>query len=322
VSNGGGAYGSDGRNENAGYGAYRSKERNGSAGYGTGYAEDERIESPKMGESFSAAGLGAIGMLAMPVARPLAVLACVLGIIGLVMSVIVVIVLYAIAGAFAVSGVFITVVSFILAPQDISVTIFLGGGGLAFIGAGLMTGALNYMLGRAIFKGIANLSGRIRHKRVKVRRDIFNYAYTGAGRDYPYTDYTNGNPGDYTARPNASRDYPHTDTNYTDGNQGDYTARPNAGQDYPYTDTNYTNGNPSDYTAQPNAGQDYPYTDTNYTDGNPDDPARPDAEANHPYTNGNASDYTPQPDAGGPAPSNAKNARPYPGVRIEDRPTS
>jgi hypothetical protein len=69
------------------------------------------------------------------------------------------------------------------------------------------------MLGRAIFKGIANLSGRIRHKRVKVRKEIFNYTYTGANRSYPYTEGSAGTEDD-TAPSDTS--YP-----YTDGNAGD-----------------------------------------------------------------------------------------------------
>jgi uncharacterized membrane protein len=170
-----------GQREPYGDESYAQREPYGGAGYDPGYGADEsegeRDESPKMGESFSAAGLGALGMLAMPVARPLAILACVLGIIGLVFSVIAVAGIFIAAGALAAGGVFITVVSFVLISQDVTVTIFLGGAGVAFIGVGLLIGALNYLLGRAIFKGIANLSGRIRHKRVKVRRETFNYVY-------------------------------------------------------------------------------------------------------------------------------------------------
>jgi uncharacterized membrane protein len=148
-----------------------------STGEGTPYG-------PNMSESFSAAGLGAMSMLSMPVARPLAVLACVSGIFGLVIGVIVVAALYCAAGALAICGVISFGVSFILLPQDPMVTLFLAGTGVALVGAGLVIGILNYLLGRAIFKGIANLSGRIRHRRVKVRKEIFNYNYA----------YTDGNP--------------------------------------------------------------------------------------------------------------------------------
>ncbi|MDR1292238.1 MAG: DUF1700 domain-containing protein [Clostridiales Family XIII bacterium] len=222
------AYGSGEGNESADYGAGYDANQTPEYDYDAGGPEDESAESPNMGESFSAAGLGVLGMLSMPVARPLAVLACVLGIIGLIMGVIVVVVIYAVAGTFAAAGVAVTVVSGMIAPQDLSVMIFLVGGGMAFIGAGLLIGALNYMLGRAIFKGIANLSGRIRHKRVKVRKEIFNYTYTGAGRDY---SHTNGNSNYYTTQQNAGTDYP-----YTDGNTETYTAQPDAEADYPYTD--------------------------------------------------------------------------------------
>jgi hypothetical protein len=65
-------------------------------------------------------------------------------------------------------------------PQEPATTALLAGTGAALIGAGLIVGALNYLLGRAIFRGIANLSGRIRHKRVKIRREAFNYSYAYA----------------------------------------------------------------------------------------------------------------------------------------------
>jgi uncharacterized membrane protein len=134
----------------------------------------EEGANPRMGESLSAAGLGALGMLSLPVAKPLAVFACVLGIMGLAFSVIAVISLYIVAGALAISGAFCVIVSIMVVTQDVSVTIFLAGAGIAFLGAGLLIGTLNSLLGRAIFKGIANLSGHIRHKRVKVRKEIFN----------------------------------------------------------------------------------------------------------------------------------------------------
>jgi uncharacterized membrane protein len=153
-------------------------------GAGGGGAEAGASRGPNMSESFSAAGLGAMSMLSMPVARPLAILACVLGIIGLVLGVIIVAVLYVSAGMIAVCGAAFFATSFMLLPQDPTVTLFLAGAGVAFIGTGLVIGALNYLLGRAIFKGIANLSGRIRHRRVKVRKEIFNYTYA----------YTDGNP--------------------------------------------------------------------------------------------------------------------------------
>jgi uncharacterized membrane protein len=136
------------------------------------------IENPKMGESISAAGLGAIGMLSMPVARPFAVLACVLGIIGLVLSVSVVVGLFIVAGALAISGLMIAIVSFILILQSVSVTLFLVGAGVALMGAGLLIGMLTSLLGHVIFKGIANLSGIIRHKRIKIRKENFSYTYT------------------------------------------------------------------------------------------------------------------------------------------------
>ncbi|MDR1042576.1 MAG: DUF1700 domain-containing protein [Clostridiales Family XIII bacterium] len=241
----------------------------------------ERTESPNMGESFSAAGLGAIGMLSMPVARPFAILACVVGIIGLIMSVTVVVALYAAAGAFAVSGLVATAVSVMIAPQDIFVTIFLAGFGIALIGAGLLTGALNYMLGRAIFKGIANLSGRIRHKRVKVRRDIFNYTYKGADRGYPYTD-GGADTSNYTSQPGTGAGYPYTDEHAT--------------ENYPHTE-----GRADDYTSQPGTGAAYPYTDGH-------------APENYPYTDNNT-------DTDNPArqPANASEP-PAQGVRVEDRP--
>jgi uncharacterized membrane protein len=170
-----------------------------------GAAEEGTHRGPNMSESFSAAGLGAMSMLSMPVARPLAVLACVLGIIGLVLGVIVVVALYVSAGAIAVCGAAFFVTSFMLLLQDPTVTLFLAGAGVALIGTGLVIGALNYLLGRAIFKGIANLSGRIRHRRVKVRKEIFNYNYA----------YTGGNPyvadaqdsGAYAADLNATGPY-------------------------------------------------------------------------------------------------------------------
>jgi uncharacterized membrane protein len=330
-----GSYGSDVHGGGAYAGAYESDGRHGKAGSAsyTVESEYEKAESPKMGESFSAAGLGAIGMLSMPVARPLAVLACVLGIIGLVMSAIVVAVLYAVAGAFMVSGVFVAVVSFILAPQDISVTVFFAGGGLAFIGAGLLIGALNYMLGRAIFKGIANLSGRIRHKRVKVRKDIFNYTYTGADRGYPYTY---GGAGNYTAQPDARAGYPYSDRYtgagsytaqpdaradypYTGGNTGagNYTERPGAGEGYPYTDGSADAGS---YTAQPNEGSDYPYTEGDSAPGNYT--AQSNSDTDYPYTDESADDsdwqFTDANEADSNDDTDAQNAR---GVRVEDRPT-
>jgi uncharacterized membrane protein len=159
------------------YGAHPESGRNDSSG--------ENPKSPGMGESISAAGLGAIGMLAMPIARPLAVLACVLGIIGLVLGVIVVVALFIAAGAIAVGGAFCSIVSLMILPQDIYTAMFVGGAGLACVGAGLILGALNSLLGRAIFKGIANLSSRIRHKRVKIRKETFNYSYAYAGEAAP-----------------------------------------------------------------------------------------------------------------------------------------
>jgi uncharacterized membrane protein len=140
-------------------------------------ASADVVQRPGMSESFSAAGLGALGMLSMPVARPLAVLACVLGIFGLVLGVIVVAVIFAAAGAVAVGGAFCFATSFMLIPQYVSSAVFLAGAGLACLGVGLVIGTLNYMLGRAIFKGIAILSGRVRHKKIKINKEKFNYSY-------------------------------------------------------------------------------------------------------------------------------------------------
>ncbi|MDR2163599.1 MAG: hypothetical protein LBO70_06650 [Clostridiales Family XIII bacterium] len=152
---------------------------------------------PGMGESFSAAGLGAIGMLSMPVARPLAVLACILGIMGLVIGVIVVVAIFFSAGALVVAGAVTLFMSFWLTYPEFSTVLFLAGAGAACIGGGLVIGVLNYLLGRAIFKGIANLSGRIRHKRVKIRKENFNYSYAYTN-EYSYT-YTDGATGTYGA---------------------------------------------------------------------------------------------------------------------------
>jgi uncharacterized membrane protein len=131
----------------------------------------------RLGESISASWLGTVGMLGMPIARPFAVLAFVIGIIGLVLCVIVVAAIYAAAGSLAVSGIASLGMAFVLLAQDASVAVFFFGCGMAGLGAGLVIGVLNYMLGRAIFKGIANLSGRIRRGRVKIRKETFHYSY-------------------------------------------------------------------------------------------------------------------------------------------------
>jgi uncharacterized membrane protein len=134
--------------------------------------------NPKLRESISASWLGTVGMLGMPIARPFAVLAFVLGIIGLVLSVIVVVAIYIAAGILAISGAVFFGVSFAVIAQDVSVAILLAGSGLICMGFGIVFFVLNLLLGRAIFKGIANLSGRIRHKRVKIRKDAFHHSYT------------------------------------------------------------------------------------------------------------------------------------------------
>jgi uncharacterized membrane protein len=134
-------------------------------------------------ESISASWLGTVGMLGMPIARPFAVLAFVLGIIGLVLSVIVVVAIYITAGALAICGAALFGVSLALLVQDVSVAVLLAGSGLACIGAGIVIFVLNLLLGRAIFKGIANLSGRIRHKRIKIRKEAFRYDYTYDNRE-------------------------------------------------------------------------------------------------------------------------------------------
>jgi uncharacterized membrane protein len=155
--------------------------------------------NPKLRESLSASWLGTVGMLAMPVARPFAVLAFVLGIIGLVCCVIVVAAIFAIAGALIISGAALFVLSFAVLAQDPSVTVFFIGFGLANLGIGTVVFILNMLLGRAIFKGIANLSGRIRHKRVKVRKDAFRYNYT-YGNTYATPGQT---PAQFTAQTQA-----------------------------------------------------------------------------------------------------------------------
>jgi uncharacterized membrane protein len=194
---GSGGYGADTNGYGGGANGYGAAAGQGgpmSGGPGpAGAGADGEAGSPNLGESFSAAGLGAIGMLAMPVARPLAVLACVLGIFGLVLAVIVVAAIFAVAGALVFGGVVSASVGFMLLPQDGVVTLFLAGTGAAIVGAGLILGVLNSLLGRAIFKGIANLAGRIRHKRVKVRKEIFNYRYTNdrPGSDGQRPFYTN-----------------------------------------------------------------------------------------------------------------------------------
>jgi uncharacterized membrane protein len=188
-TNGGanGAHANDEPHDRMSYSVYGDAGAHGNTDgvYAGGGAERGTPRGPNMSESFSAAGLGAMSMLSMPVARPLAVLACVLGIFGLVLGVIVVAALYFSAGVIAICGAAFFATSFMLLPQDPTVTLFLAGSGVALIGLGLVIGALNYLLGRAIFKGIANLSGRIRHKRVKVRKEIFNYNYAYTGEN-PY----------------------------------------------------------------------------------------------------------------------------------------
>jgi uncharacterized membrane protein len=161
-----------------------------------------RREKIKARDSIAAAGLGAASMLAMPVARPLAVLAFVLGIIALVACVVVVVAIYIVAGAAVIGGGLTCAGSVMLFAQDTSVGMYYGGIGLATLGAGIAVGTLNYLLGRAVFKGIANLSGRIRHKRVKVRKDAFeqqgtySYAYADGANEAPAgaADYANEAP--------------------------------------------------------------------------------------------------------------------------------
>jgi uncharacterized membrane protein len=147
-----------------------------------------RKERIRAKDSFSAAGLGTVSMLSMPIARPFAVLAFVLGIIALVACVVAVVAIYFAAGSAVLGGAVTVAGSSVLLAQDVPVGMYYGGLGIASIGIGLAVGALNYLFGRAIFKGIAHLSGNIRHKRVKVRKDAFEqggtYAYTyGTGAE-------------------------------------------------------------------------------------------------------------------------------------------
>jgi hypothetical protein len=156
------------------------------AGGGDWSADDvSTADRPNMREGIEASWHGAIGMLAMPVARPFAVLACVLGIIGLILCIIVVVAIYIVAGALAIGGAGTFVVSFWFVTSDPAVMMFCAGIGMMGIALGIVIGALNYLLGRTIFKGIANLSGHIRHRRVKIKKEFFQQNY-GAVESYPY----------------------------------------------------------------------------------------------------------------------------------------
>ena len=132
----------------------------------------DKADNPKIREGILASWLGVFGMLAMPGAKVLTIFAFVLGIIGLVASVIVVVGIFIIAGGLAVSGVVSIITGVLVLTQDASATTFLAGSGIFYIGLGIVIGVLNYLLGRVIFKGIANLSGKIRNKkRIKILKE-------------------------------------------------------------------------------------------------------------------------------------------------------